>query len=1502
MVTTAGGITTAGKTNDGSGGGITINAAGNIELLGSLNAGAQITQEFSAAGDFLGESATYSDEPAALTINATGRAFLGGHALNAEGELIQTGTYLRAAQAITVNGGSYFTGEGLLVHGASELTTNAVNGSITLTAEQDASLLGLFVAGGRIDVVRDAEGGYLGRVPSYFDGDSTVRLEAGGVIEIAQDIVAGQRIDLVGGSGGTNAGPGLTVQGSGRLLTLRESSQINLNAPGEVVIQPPGHTNEINAQGFTVSSTGQLTHDVMLAITVDRVDFVYSGTATLLAADTADNTSIADLVADVQAALAAGTYTITAANDPTRIGDAFIEFADDPSTVGIVDPDLKIKLRNGKLLFTSPYNISIGSASVNATQLGVDVSGGALTSTRLYAIDAAQPGSTVSIGAPAGPNGKLSIGGKIRAYSGIKLYSGISPDGTDIDLGPTGVLETVNGSISFNAGQYGDIRGSIIAGGAGSDINLSAAQTLRIRGNLTADRDILLTAGSQTVSGQVSIQIDSTSHLNSAGGGGEIVLTGHNDVVFDGVFGTGSTDLARLELNAVHGNLTIPKNGAWIESDGLIALKGAVVDVQGVVRSTKTTADTTDFEITIDATDRAIINGDLQLTGSLRINANNIVEVFNTTIAITEAGQRVVFAGGDIRFGKASADGTTQLGTLVTAVDRIEFNATGLVDIGSGSVIATSGDSSVIDLGAGRLRIAGSLLAGATVAEGVTTYTGIGADIFVNGREQVAIGGQGIIGGLAQAVGGTLAATGDISIDVHGGLSDVSFTLSPLSTLRTESVDGEPTGTSHNVSINTDQDIQIYSAIVALHTGANITLTSGELIEVDGLLKADNLLTVVGGSDETGVGLSLRAFEFTSDDSGNPIRVHGGTLATNPGGTISIGADQKVVLSGVVGETRDVSGATVADTDEIYVTKAGNVFVMTAIDAAERIQFLATNITLAPDSVVQTHAVGGEIDLRATNNLIVSSNPDGTHPASIQADSLIHLLGRAVSLDGQTTATGSTGDVVVNAVDSATLFGAVHAGDRLSVNAGVGSNWTTAQLLGTVSVADLTGGDISINGGTLTSGGASSILAGHDVSVVGATSVGNTQVPVQRPVIKTTQQTIEVITGTRQVAIRSVLVPEVTFVTTTTTEQVGTEEVRVGSAFNTSDVTLTQLGYYNPNAPASKQVREYFIEGIDYHNSTIDWTQVYNPLTGEPETLATAEPPSATTQFGNLTDNQRDSVLIALGYRQYYTAAFANMETHNTINGTPSTQSWRPDWYGPAASVDTVATYEASYNAGNSAGGGNDGVQRGGVSYTTGVAGTGFSFDGQAGSAVLVPVDNKIADGSFETTQLSASSFQYAPSGTPWTFAGAAGIAANGSAFNNGTAPSQGQVGFIQGLSSISGSINVKNAGDYELTFATKGRWAGNVNTLQVLIDGAVVATVTPTSVSAYNVVSINLSNLIAGRHTVTFRGITGGDVTSFIDSVVMTPKIVNGTVYAWIKTSDDGNDWNGIVVKQYAY
>src|SRR5262249_60827759 len=108
-----------------------------------------------------------------------------------------------------------------------------------------------------------------------------------------------------------------------------------------------------------------------------------------------------------------------------------------------------------------------------------------------------------------------------------------------------------------------------------------------------------------------------------------------------------------------------------------------------------------------------------------------------------------------------------------------------------------------------------------------------------------------------------------------------------------------------------------------------------------------------------------------------------------------------------------------------------------------------------------------------------------------------------------------------------------------------------------------------------------------------------------------------------------------------------------------------------------------------------------------------------------------------------------------------------------------------------------------------------------------------LADMSFETPVLQSGTYRYNPTGSPWTFVGKAGVASNGSGFNNPPALDN-QVAFLQagdGSLQMSGSwisqtVNLA-AGVYNLSFQAAQR-PGNHQTFAVEVDGARVATVTP--------------------------------------------------------------------------
>jgi hypothetical protein len=146
-----------------------------------------------------------------------------------------------------------------------------------------------------------------------------------------------------------------------------------------------------------------------------------------------------------------------------------------------------------------------------------------------------------------------------------------------------------------------------------------------------------------------------------------------------------------------------------------------------------------------------------------------------------------------------------------------------------------------------------------------------------------------------------------------------------------------------------------------------------------------------------------------------------------------------------------------------------------------------------------------------------------------------------------------------------------------------------------------------------------------------------------------------------------------------------------------------------------------------------------------------------------------------------------------------------------------------------------------------------------------------LADNGFEAAAVAPVSFLYNPTGTPWTFTGTSGVAANGSAFTGGNAiaPQGSQVLFLQQTGSVSQTATF-GAGNFTISFAAARRMnAGGAQTIQVLVDGNVVGTFSNLSGPAYTTLTTNVFTVTAGSHIVTFRGTNSvGDNTAFVDNI----------------------------------
>ncbi|NVK17780.1 MAG: LEPR-XLL domain-containing protein [Methylocystaceae bacterium] len=1329
LMGTASGATARGY--NGIGGNVTVTSAGNLEMMGTYNAGGSLVQTFAADGKLLTQSVDWSGTLGTFTVDAQGRAIIGGYTKNSEGEDTLTGGFINSASDVTIRGGAHASGTGVLITGASEIAANKEDALIYIDAAQDAEILGLLAAGARIHQVRDANGTYQGKYLETYGGASKIRVEADHQIRVGVGLQAGKSIDLMGGvdpvepdpaDGSVNhSGKGLVLYGSASLKTWQENSEINLNGAGRVDVLAPAHTNEVEAQGWPVNANGQLTEDVTLDLVVDKGTYEISASVTMSVADTAANENINDLMTSLQVALEGANWIVTQSDTADYVvGESYGDFADNPDTADDVDPDLQVKLRNGHLNLTGDYNFVIKDTSINAGQLGYQLAAGDLKSGIYYAIDAREQGSVVNIGSPTGPNEKVYVAGKVLAHKTINLFSGAASDGVDIELDATGVLETVDGSITFTAGENGLIKGDVIARGEGSDVIIGAGKSMTVAGDIIATDDITLIAGTTENAGETSLKVESTSKIISNGGGGTIQLDGLNDVIIDGMIGEGSNDLDEIVLISQKGDVTITKASGWIKTDGLIRMEGMNVDIQGVIENTAADAD--GYEISIDVDGKITIQSDIELIGDMLIDGVAGVEIFNASILATGTDSSIdVKSEGDIVTSRiAVANGHDSLpdgqlyqqGATLDAKKSITMDAGQELTIGSGVVLGTVNDNSSIVLNGQTVNILGTVTAGAS-SQGV--WQGNDARLDITATERVNVGGRAIdSAGLMSDKGGNLKSSGDLAITVENGTNAIGFYQNNLSTVLASSTqDGGLAfdGTTSDLTITTDTGLEVHGVLKADDAASKVNITTGDTALFNGTVEAGNEINVVAGDDESGSSVITRNHVYLTDVAtgyflddqnrlmdgmghlvnadgdyvdengdvvadpvlgGNPIQLSGATFDTNYGGTINITGENDVNLGGQIGRPQQVAeGVTTVNVDTINVTSGEDVTVTGLVSAINQINFdVVQNFTVMPGGVVNTRGTSGQIRVDAEGNVLIAANDaDDRGAARLETSDLLHISGDNIYLSGTVSAlSDADARLLVNAHTSAIIGGALSSSGKIDLRGGVSKNWSDATLTASnVSVASLNSALIKVVGvGTVDAKTDINIITGGDFAVESEVVEQDGQTALLKPIIITEPMTIQVVTGYNEVEDGFIYQPVVSYVTTTVEEVIGQEEVKAGVSYYTMDVTLTQDGYYNMD---TNTFREYFVEGVDYNNADVDWA-----LTGATApNNDKAEPNPSYNPFNTLTDLQKAAVLKHLGYMPLYDFDYSNYTRNQVVNGNPTAQSVDPDWKNNADEIQYIA-------------------------------------------------------------------------------------------------------------------------------------------------------------------------------------------------------------------------------------
>ncbi len=845
--------------------GVTAANSNNISETTTLNAsksGSSVTFDTSAS--------TFN----ALTVNAGNEVAVntavttdtGGLTLNGgTGGITGTGaTSLTSSQGITLNSDFTSTGAATLDAGtgitlASGITlssggtltltsTTGVNaqGSVTVNAADGISLTQNFTSAGA--TVFDAD--------SNDDGTGTFSVASGKTVSTGNGSlsITGSDITL---TGSTDSGTGTTTLlssnggtiglGNGAGAFSLSDSELGRMTAGNLVIG--NSTNgDITVSGITAANSNNITGTTTLNATKSTSKVTFDTTASTFNALTANggnglavNTAV---TADTGGlTLNGGTGGITGTGITSLTSSQGITLNSDFTSTGAatLDAGTGITLASGitvssggTLTLISATGVNAqGSVTVNAAD-GISLTQN-FTSAGTTAFDAdsngdgtgtfsVASGKTVSTG-----NGSLSItgaditltgstdsgtgtttllssnGGTIGLGNGAGAFSLSDSELGRMTAGSLTIGDSINGDITVDGVSIGgNIAGTttLNATKSGSSVTFSGADSST--NGLTVNSDSGITVSENLTTAGTTV-FDSDSDNDGTGSftvaTGKGVTTGNNSLSVIGA------DIAlNGTLNSGTGRTTVlSSNGGTIgvgATPGTMTLDGS--ELENITAGSLTIGDSTNGSITVD--------------GITSLNSGNIAGT--TTLMATKA-------GADVTFKNSSTFG----GLIVNTGGTVTDNGTATITLtGTSSFTGTSGvsltNTANLFTGAVSLTTGGNATLSTDNALTLATST-IGGNMVVT-----VAGGNGLIVGGDQTVGGTIFFTVSDDITLTGGLFSSNSTGSAISLTSTAGgiFDGDTTGA---LDISAPTGGLVVDSVTGFGTSENPIETKVSSVDID---------------------------------------------------------------------------------------------------------------------------------------------------------------------------------------------------------------------------------------------------------------------------------------------------------------------------------------------------------------------------------------------------------------------------------------------------------------------------------------------------------------------------------------------------------------------------------------------------------------------------------------------------------------------------------------------
>lgn len=640
----------------------------------------------------------------------------------------------------------------------------------------------------------------------------------------------------------------------------------------------------------------------------------------------------------------------------------------------------------GNLTIIAPNAVQVNGSNLFAATTGDGDAGNLTIATRRLTVQDTAAVATLSLG--DGDAGTLSINTEqLIVKDGLIATSTLKS--ADFDLEPG---EGQGGDLIINASEFVDVTNTTTKGLFDLNIPLvdfnfssiqapiglfTSSQSLGQSGNLAIATGRLTIQGGAVVSASTSDQ----------GEGGNLTVRATEQVELIGISGDQTIPTALLSEASGPGN----GGDITIETPHLIIKDGAVISTAtGRLSGTSpdTTAEGGNLTITSNLVELIGTSANPQYRSALQTSSAGFGDagdlLLNTDRLIVQDGAVILAA--TLRQGNS--------GTLtVNATDSVEVVGTAPDNLPSGISNGTAGTGSagnlIVNTRTLTIRDGGSIAAG-TVGQGMS------GNLSVNASEWV-------------EVAGTTPDGRPSSLFTGSGIAGVSsipllqqFGIDPL----------QATGSGGDLQINTAQlrvrdGAEVSAATLGQGQGGNVSVNALELVNVS---SGGSVSTETSGAGDAG-NLEIATQQLTIQDE---ARVSASTSGTGRGGILSVNAAELVELSRGGGLLTETSGA----------GDAGNLEIATD-------QFILTDRGQATVSTTG-QGIAGNMDVTArrvnlTNQARLTAETQSTQGGNITLQDL-ETLQVQNSLISASTATGTAGDVTVNATDSVQLSGALNNG------------------------------------------------------------------------------------------------------------------------------------------------------------------------------------------------------------------------------------------------------------------------------------------------------------------------------------------------------------------------------------------------------------------------------------------------------------------------------------------